>query len=266
MKQAHSRGIRVIIDGVFNHTGRDFFAFADLRQNQAESPYRDWYIVQSFDDPATPQNEFRYKGWWGIDTLPEFAHNSKGDNLYAGPKKYIFDSTKRWMDPNGDGDPSDGIDGWRLDVANEVPTGFWRDWNQLVRGINPQSYTVAEMWDDAQQFIDDGGFSATMNYYGFSFPVKGFLIDEMLAPSEAERQLNDRRQGYPHATQYALQNLMDSHDTDRVASMIVNAGRRPYKQPDRFDYDINVSPRYMCRLRRAKAERPRATRCSDWWR
>ena len=73
LRQAHAREIRIIIDGVFNHTGRDFFAFADLRQRQADSPYRDWYIVQSFDDPATPQNEFRYKGWWGIDTLPEFA-------------------------------------------------------------------------------------------------------------------------------------------------------------------------------------------------
>ena len=85
--------------------------------------------MQAFDDPATPQNEFRYKGWWGVDTLPEFADNEAGDDLHPGPKQYVFDSTKRWMDPNGDGDPRDGIDGWRLDVANEVPTGFWRDWH-----------------------------------------------------------------------------------------------------------------------------------------
>jgi glycosidase len=245
LHQAHARGIRVIIDGVFNHTGRDFFAFADLRQNQAASKYKDWYIVQAFDDPATPQNEFRYRGWWGVDTLPELARNSKGDNLYDGPKQYIFEITKRWMDPNGDGDPSDGIDGWRLDVANEVPTGFWREWNQLVRGINPQAYTVAEIWNDAKKFLEDGGFSATMNYYAFSFPVKGFLIDDVLPPREAERQLNDRRNEFSETMQYSMQNLMDSHDTDRVASMIVNAGRRPYKQPERFDYDINVSPRYM---------------------
>ena len=105
LKQAHARGLRVIIDGVFNHTGRDFFAFADLRKRQSESPYRDWYIVQSFDDPSTPQNEFRYKGWWGTDTLPEFANNAQGDDLYAGPKKYILDCTKRWMDPNGTATP-----------------------------------------------------------------------------------------------------------------------------------------------------------------
>jgi cyclomaltodextrinase / maltogenic alpha-amylase / neopullulanase len=245
LKKAHARNIRVIIDGVFNHTGRDFFAFADLRQRQAASPYRDWYIVQSFDDPATPQTEFRYKGWWGTDSLPEFANNNAGDDLHAGPKRYVLDSTRRWMDPNGDGDPSDGIDGWRLDVANEVPSGFWRDWHAVARQINPQCYTVAEIWDDAQRLLEEGQFSATMNYFGFAFPVKGFVIDQTLAPSGAARLLEERRQGFPLATQYALQNLMDSHDTDRLASMIVNAGRRPYKEPNRFDYDAGVSPRYV---------------------
>lgn len=244
VRQAHERKIRVIIDGVFNHTGRDFFAFADLRKNQQKSPYRDWYIVQAFDDPATPQNEFRYKGWWGTETLPEFSHTADGKDLHPGPKQYILDSTRRWMDPNGDGDPSDGIDGWRLDVANEVPTGFWRDWHAVVRRINPQAYTVAEIWDDARKFLTDGQFSATMNYHGFAFPVKGFLIDETLAPSGAARMFDDRRKEFAPEMQFALQNLVDSHDTDRVASMIVNAGRRPYTKPERFDYDTNNSPRY----------------------
>jgi cyclomaltodextrinase / maltogenic alpha-amylase / neopullulanase len=245
LREAHTRTIRVIIDGVFNHTGRDFFAFADLQKRQTASPYRDWYIVQSFDDPATPQNEFHYKGWWGVDSLPEFANNEAGNDLHSGPKQYIFDSTKRWMDPNSDGDPSDGIDGWRLDVANEVPTGFWRDWHALARRVNPSCYTVAEVWDDARHFLEDAHFSATMNYFGFAFPVKGFLIDETLAPSGAARQLKDRCDEYPRPVQFALQNLMDSHDTDRLASMIVNAGRRPYSQPARFDYDNGVSPRYV---------------------
>lgn len=245
VRQAHARQIRVIIDGVFNHTGRDFFAFADLRRRQAKSPYRDWYLVQSFDDPATPQNEFRYKGWWGVDTLPEFANNDAGNDLHPGPKQYVLDSTRRWMDPNGDGDPADRIDGWRLDVANEVPTGFWRDWHAHARRTNPQCYTVAEVWNDARQFLEEGGFSATMNYHGFAFPVKGFLIDRVLAPSSAARDLDARRSGYSRPVQYALQNLVDSHDTDRLASMIVNAGKRPYAQPDRFDYDIGVSPRYV---------------------
>jgi cyclomaltodextrinase len=245
LRQAHARGIRVIIDGVFNHTGRDFFAFANLREKQDKSPYKDWYIVQSFDDPSTPQSEFRYRGWWGVETLPEFADDGKGSDLHAGPKQYVFDITKRWMDPDGNGDPSDGVDGWRLDVANEVPAGFWSDWHEHVRGINPDAYTVAEVWEDASQFLADAGFTATMNYYGFSFPVKGFLIDNVLTPSQAVLQLNGRRTAYTEPVQRGLQNLMDSHDTDRLASMIVNSGRRPYEQPGRFDYDIAVSPRYV---------------------
>jgi glycosidase len=245
LRQAHRRKIRTIIDGVFNHTGRDFFAFADLRKRQQESPYKDWYIVEQYDDPQTPRNEFRYKGWWGVDTLPEFADAPGGRDLHDGPKQYVMNITRRWMDPDGDGDPSDGIDGWRLDVANELPVEFWHEWNTLVREINPKAYTVAEVWDNARQFLAEGRFSATMNYHGFSYPVKGYLIDGKLTPHEFGRQLEDRLQEYPPAMRPALQNLIDSHDTDRVASMIVNAGRQSYARPDRFDYDISerVSPR-----------------------
>ena len=247
VEKAHEHGLRVIIDGVFNHTGRDFFAFTNLKEKQAESPYKDWYIVTQFDDPNTGTDEFVYKGWWGVMTLPEFADNEAGDDLHPGPKQYIFDATKKWMDPNGDGDPSDGIDGWRLDVAAEVPTGFWADWNEHVRSINPEAYTVAEHWEDAAHFLAEGGFSATMNYYGFAWPVKGYLIDGTLSPTDAASMLTERMNKYPERTRYSLQNLIDSHDTDRVASMIVNAATdRPYVSPERFDYDMDsrVSPRH----------------------
>jgi len=245
VREAHARGIRVVIDGVFNHTGRDFFAFEDLRRNQAASPYADWYIVEAFDDPATPEDEFAYKGWWGVHTLPEFADTPDGADLHPGPKAYVFDATARWMDPDGDGDPSDGIDGWRLDVANEVPIRFWTDWNAFLRDINPDVYTVTELWEEAEEFLRVGGFSATMNYHGFAYPVKGFLIDGTLAPSAFARMLDERREDYPEPVQRALQNLVDSHDTDRLASMIVNTGRPPYESPERFDYDWGgrVSPR-----------------------
>lgn len=239
VEQLHARSMRVIIDGVFNHTGRDFFAFADLRENQEESPYKDWYIVQHFDDPATPNNEFRYKSWWGFETLPEFADDATQQDLHPGPKQYVFDITRRWMDPNGDGDPTDGIDGWRLDVANEVPSQFWKDWNTLVRELNPQAYTVGEFWGDARQHLVDGRFSGTMNYHGFAFLVKGFLVDGKLTAHDFGLKLEERRKEYPAPMQFALQNLVDSHDTDRIASMIVNAGGDTYRQADRFDYDVS---------------------------
>jgi glycosidase len=248
LKQARQRGIRVIIDGVFNHTGRDFFAFDDIRRNQQNSPYLDWYNIRQFDDPQTPENEFKYDGWWGVETLPEFANNQDGTDLHPAPKAYIFAATRRWMDPNGDGDPSDGIDGWRLDVANEVPNQFWRDWHREVRRMNPQAFTVAEIWDEASGYLEDCSFSSTMNYHGFAFPVKGFLIDGNMKASDFVREIVSRMQAHPPAVQFALQNLIDSHDTDRVASMIVNADRRhPYVKPDRHDYDVGerVSPRHF---------------------
>lgn len=243
---AKQRGMRVILDGVFNHSGRDFFAFQNLRENQQASPYKDWYIVRQWDDPATPENEFRYAGWWGTDTLPVFSRDADSTNLHPGPKQYIFDSTRRWMDPNGDGDPSDGIDGWRLDVADEVPVGFWAEWNAFVRDINPEAYTVGENWYESSAFIEQSGFSAVMNYHAFAYLVKGALIDDRLAPSAFLDSLQARKNLHGEAVQHAMQNLIDSHDTERVASMIVNANRdRPYQNEARWDYDWNntTSPR-----------------------
>lgn len=238
IKEAHKRGIRVVIDGVFNHSGRDFFAFRDIRINGVNSPYKDWYTIKSFDNPETRRNELRYAGWAGFFTLPEFRNTEDGSDLHPGPKKYIFDATRRWMDPNGDGNSSDGIDGWRLDVANELPDKFWRDWNNHVFSINPQAITVPEIWIDASRYLADTGFSATMNYYAFAEPVKGFLIDGGIKPSKFAEELNKRREKYSVPVQLALWNVIDSHDTPRLAQMVVNRNTSgQYKSPEKFDYN-----------------------------
>ncbi len=259
LEEAHNRDIRVVIDGVFNHTGRDFFAFKDLRENQQASPYAKWYIVNQWDDPATPEDEFDHEGWWGYKPLPLFADTEDGSDLHAGPKQYVMDATARWMDPDGDGNPADGIDGWRLDVASEVPVAFWADWNAHVRELNPNAYTVTEIWEDAASFVDKGGFSATMNYHGFAVPVKGFLIDGTLAPSAFDALLQDRRTPYAEDMRHQLQNMIDSHDTDRLASMIVNAGVfDEYVAPEWFDYDrgprvsLRENDRYQVRAPNAR--------------
>ena len=251
IKEAHARGMRVIIDGVFNHTGRDFFAFRNLIEKQQDSPYKDWYQVITFDNPATKRNEFDYKGWWGHRSLPVFAATKDGHNMAAGPKEYIFNATRRWMDPDGNGNTASGVDGWRLDAADERPLEFWADWNALVRRINPQAYTSAEVWKDPQAWVTTGGFSATMNYYGFALPVKGWLIDNHLTPSRFARLTGTRRDAIPLPSAYAMQNLIGSHDTDRVASMIVNADRSRYEDADQLDYnshdDLRSSPDYAIR-------------------
>ncbi len=238
VKQAHERGMKVVIDGVFNHTGRDFFAFRDLRINGEKSPYVDWFTIKSFDDPATRRNELRYAGWAGFFTLPEFRNNEDGTDLHPEVKKYIFDSTRRWMDPDGDGNPADGIDGWRLDVAEEVPDQFWRDWNKLVSSINPQAITIPEVWTNAADYLKRTGFMSAMNYYAFAMPVKAYLIDNSVKPSRFGELLNQRREQFPPEVQLALWNLMDSHDTDRLAQMVVNRNTSgQYANAEKFDYD-----------------------------
>lgn len=235
VKRCHARGIRVIIDGVFNHTGRDFFAFKDIRQSQAKSRYKDWYAITSFDDPRTQRNEFSYKGWWGHMTLPIFAASADGNDMAPGPKAYIFEATRRWMQPRGK--RSDGVDGWRLDVAEERPRKFWADWNALVRQLNPAAYTTAEIWKDAAAFVTVDGFSACMNYNAFAIPVKGFLIDNSIPASKFAELLDERRTQFPLSTAAVMQNLVDSHDTDRLASMIVNGEGTIYTGGYEFDFN-----------------------------
>lgn len=154
--EVHRRGMKIILDYSWNHTGVNFPAWRDLVARQQASPYADWYSVERFDDPATPDtSEFRYRGWVGVPSLPEWkkvgrpdgkTHGAIEGNLMPGVRDLVFAVTRRWLDPNNDGDPTDGVDGFRLDVAEMVPLGFWRDYRKFVRGINPEAYLVGEVW------------------------------------------------------------------------------------------------------------------------
>jgi len=230
--EVHKRGMKIIIDGVFNHTGVQFWAFQDIVNYQEQSKYKDWYLIDAFDDPVTATDEFDYKGWWNIKSLPEF--NRTKDDLAEEPKNYIFNSTRKWMDPNGDGDPSDGIDGWRLDVAREVPIGFWKQWRNVVKTINNQSLIVGELWELSPDFIsDDGAFDALMNY-NFAFAVNDFFIADTnkISVDEFIQRLQKIDETYPYQNLFVLQNLLSSHDTERLSSLIQNPNRK-------YEHDAN---------------------------
>lgn len=230
--EVHKRGMKIIIDGVFNHTGVQFWTFQDIVNYQEQSKYKDWYLIDAFDDPVTATDEFDYKGWWNIKSLPEF--NRTKDDLATGPKEYIFNSTKKWMDPDGDGDPSDGIDGWRLDVAREVPIGFWKQWRNIVKTVNNQSLIVGELWELSPDFIsNDGAFDALMNY-NFAFAVNDLFIAEKnkITIDEFIDKLHQIDDTYPLQNLYVLQNLLSSHDTERLSSLIQNPDRK-------YEHDAN---------------------------
>ncbi len=224
LREAKRRNIRIILDGVFNHTGRGTAAYQDLVKNQAASRFKDWYIVQAFDNPATPENEFRTKGWSGFAGLPEIARSPDGATLADAPKQYFFDVAKRWMDPNNDGNPADGIDGWRLDVVPDAPIGFWNEWNIVIRRINPEAYTSAEIWDaNTPSVVQNGNFSGAMNYWTFMQPVIGyFTLDHNITPDMFNSMVESRWRMFPPSVQAAMQNLVESHDTERISSFILN--------------------------------------------
>lgn len=218
LKKARAMGFRVILDGVFNHVGTAHPAFVDVKKNGRGSRYADWFDITSWDP-------LRYNGWAGVQDLPAFRKNERGlasESL----KQHIFDVTRRWMDPDGDGDPRDGVDGWRLDVPNEIPLPFWEEWRAHVKRINPEAYITGEIWERADNWLDGRHFDAVMNY-PFARAVCAWLFDrrQKITASEFDRRLAKLRMAYPAAATGVLQNLMNSHDTDRLASMAFNPDR-----------------------------------------
>jgi len=249
VERAHKAGIRVIVDGVFNHVGLTFWAFKDVHAKGEQSRFKDWFTIKQWDDPATTQDEFDYEGWVGVRELPELREDENG--LASGPREHVRSIVKRWMDPNGDGNPSDGIDGWRLDVAEMVNLRFWTEFRRWVRGINPEAYIVGEVWWEdwrngkmynASPWLAGDAFDAVMNYR-WSREVNHFFKDhnKKISASEFDRRLKSLRADYRSDVNYVLMNLMDSHDTDRLGSQIVNVDSdydRRVSTRDNPDYDV----------------------------
>jgi glycosidase len=259
IKEVHRRGMRIIIDYSWNHTGTRFWAWQDVLRRQQQSPYAGWYEIQRFDDPATPDtNEFTYRGWAGVPWLPEWKKigrpegQTKGaieGTLVEGVRKHVFAVTRRWMDPNQDGDPSDGVDGFRLDVAEMIPLGFWREYRKVVRSINPEAYLVGEIWWDQwpdrmyhpAPWMQGDVFDAVMHYQWFA-PTRSFLAgaEPRLSPSQYRAALDSLGHGIAPEFQRVQMNLTASHDTPRFGTSIYNLGRYKYHANPREDSTYKV--------------------------
>lgn len=231
LDECHKRGLKVILDGVFNHVGTEHPAFQDLLERGEQSPFADWFEVASWEP-------FEHVGWAGLSELPVFAKCDEGFKS-DGVKQHLFEITRRWMAP--DGDVSRGIDGWRLDVPMEVAMPFWEEWRELVKSINPEAYISGEVWDRADAWLDGRRFDGVMNYC-----LAGSLVawignqEHKLLPSEFDRKLAELRLAYPAEATYALMNLVGSHDTDRLVSMFQNPDRgynRDNREQESEGYD-----------------------------
>jgi neopullulanase len=220
---AHERGMYVVLDGVFNHASRGFWAFHHILENGGNSPYLDWFIVH--DWPLRPyqhslEEPHNYAAWWDIPALPKFNVENPG------VRDYLLDAARYWVEF--------GIDGWRLDVPEEIDdVDFWRDFRRVVKEINPEAYIVGEIWHEAVEWLQGDRFDAVMNYV-FQRAALNFFGRETLAadyaPGGFPLQPIDVQQFAGAITHMhgihdweviqAQLNLLDSHDTARALWMV----------------------------------------------
>jgi len=224
LAECHRRGIRVILDGVFNHVGRGFFQFNHILEAGPDSPYVDWFHVHGFPLRAYDQSNghAQYDAWWGMPALPKL----NTDNPEV--REYLMRVGEHWVDR--------GIDGWRLDVPEEIGTeGFWEEFRQRIRARNPDAYLVGEIWGEANWWTGSGErFDGTMNYLLTGHTVS-FAGADRIDPREAERlqypvgcldaagyatAVQGLIDTYPAHALNAHLNLLGSHDTARIRTVV----------------------------------------------
>lgn len=219
----HDRGIRVILDAVFNHTGRGFFAFHNIMENGPLSPYRDWFHIRGYPLRAydsSPRRPPNYASWWGLPELPKFNTHTPA------VREYLLGVAEHWV--------QEGIDGWRLDVPAEIDDKtFWRELRARVKAINPEAYLVGEIWDKAPDWLGGDRFDALMNY-PFSRICLGFFggrsVDTSARPGGYRLQALGARAfanridamlaWYPWAVTLSQLNLLGTHDTPRPLTLL----------------------------------------------
>jgi cyclomaltodextrinase len=198
VQKAHEKGIKIILDAVFNHCSDSFPPFLDVRENGKASPYYDWFFVEG---DRVEQNPPNYRMFGFVRSMPKLNTNN------AKLRDYLLDCARYWTEELG-------IDGWRLDVSDEVEHEFWREFRKLIKGINPEAIIIGENWHDAYPWLMGDQFDGIMNYSVTKSCVDYFAKGEITA-RDFEHQLSGYLMRYPKQVNAAMLNLLDSHDTER---------------------------------------------------
>jgi len=194
----HEAGIRVILDGVFNHCGWNFFAFRDVCEKGEASAYKDWFYRLEF--PVDTEN-LNYAAFAYVRQMPKL--NTGNPEVV----EYLCNVGRFWI-------REAGIDGWRLDVANEVNHDFWRAFRRAVKSENPEAFLIAEIWEDAEQWLGGDQFDSAMNYR-FAEVCRAFFARNEISVDEFENRLGYMRMRYKSPITRVQMNLLDSHDVPR---------------------------------------------------
>jgi cyclomaltodextrinase len=238
VREAKARGIRTVLDIVYNHSGDAHWAFREAAQQGPKSPHYSWFEIKKWPFPEGWPNVGRpwkaadyYYCWWGYGSLPDLnfdlsrnadAEKSITDIRQAQPNigllNHLLEATEYWLK---DAD----VDGVRLDVPNEVPLWFWELYRARVKKVKPDAYVVAELWGNAGDVVGPKYYDAVMNYAYFKDPVQKFLGMGQGTAAEFDATLAAGRSQYPTQAVEVQMNLLDSHDTPRFLTQVGGASK-----------------------------------------
>ena len=201
VKQCHDSGIKVVVDGVFNHTGREFFAFKDIQEKKWDSPYRDWYRGVSFDWQSPCGDSFGYEAWQGHFELP--CLNLPNPEV----RSYLFDVIRFWVDEFD-------IDGIRLDCANVLDFNFMKEMRSVTSGMKDDFWLMGEViHGDYSRWVNQEMLHSVTNYELHKSLYSGFNDHNFFEIAHNVRRLE--------AIGRQLYTFVDNHDEDRIASKLV---------------------------------------------
>lgn len=206
--RAHALGMYVILDGVFNHTSWDFFAFRDIREKGAESKYLDWYYIQDFPLVMEWGKRPNYKTFSYAAPMPKLNLRNKET------ADYFIDVACYWI-------RECGIDGWRLDVADEISHGFWKRFRREIRAVKRDALIVGEIWHFAGDFLEGDEWDSIMNYQ-FYYAVRDLIVSEKTDAGSFVDCLSFMKGNLNQALDGYLWNFIDSHDTARFSHSVEN--------------------------------------------
>jgi len=200
VQQCHARGIRVMLDAVFNHSDFDFFAFRDVRERGRESPYADWFHIHGFPVRTKPTPNYETFAN-GISSMPKLRTETPA------VREYLLGVARYWIE-------ACDIDGWRIDVANEVDHAFWRELRRTVRAVKPDAAVVGEIWHDALPWLLGDQFDGVTNYPLREACLDFFARGRIGADGFAQALVRNLL-AYPRPALMGSWNLLGSHDTER---------------------------------------------------
>ncbi len=203
----HKMGMRIIIDGVFNHCGWDFFAFNDVVEKGEQSKYADWFYGLQFP-VVKPDDPEAYPGYecFGYERLMPKLNTGNPE-----VRRYFLDVCTHWINHYD-------IDGWRLDVASEVDHDFWNEFRKAAKAAKPDCVLIGEVWESAGFWLDGSKFDSTMNY-DFRKHCRDFFAHGSVDAAQFDGRITQMRMRYRYNVSYGQFNLLDSHDVPRFLSL-----------------------------------------------